>query len=153
MSPVAAKDVAPAVTAQPELIGNDGGAPEGSTPLGSGPAGTAGDRDERLLAIREKPQLVPLDSRPSLTEPLRVRYPAELAARRAKGTVTLWVLVNASGGVEEARILHSSGHLELDEAAMQAIRSASYIPGRRAGLAVPAWLQQRVWGVCCRTGP
>ena len=60
------------------------------------------------------------------------------------GTVTLWVLVDASGQVEDVRALRSSGQPELDRAAMDAIRRSRYSPARRAGAAVPSWTQQQI---------
>jgi protein TonB len=91
------------------------------------------------------------DSRPTLELPLRVRYPPALANLRVSGAVSLRVLVGASGRVEDVELLRSSGHQELDGAAMDAVRGASYRPAREDGVAVPAWIQQRVMGLCCRT--
>jgi TonB family protein len=90
-------------------------------------------------------------SLPSPKGSLRVRYPRELADKKVRGAATLRVLVGASGSVEAVRVLRSSGHPELDRALEEAVRRMSYHPARRRdGRAVPAWIEQRVLGVCCR---
>jgi protein TonB len=75
---------------------------------------------------------------------LDLQYPRALTERKIGGTVTLWVLVNTAGGVEEVRVLRSSGQPELDRSAVDAVRRASYRPARRDGSAVPAWTRQQI---------
>jgi protein TonB len=113
------------------------------SPEPAAPAGESGP-DFSLAAIRNGPQFVPVDSRPSPRNPLRPRYPKALADRKIGGTVTLWVLVSAAGRVEDVRVLRSAGHPELDKAAADAIRRAAYNPARRGGAPAPAWTQQQV---------
>jgi protein TonB len=57
-----------------------------------------------------------------------VTYP--LAARRAghSGTVQIEVLIEPTGRIREARVLSSSRHAMLDEAALEALRRVSPMP-------------------------
>ena len=62
-----------------------------------------------------------------------------MAARRERlaGRVTVKVAVTADGRVESAEVVGSSGHRELDEAAVRALRRARYKPARRGTAPVP----------------
>ena len=73
-----------------------------------------------------------------------VPNPEALAERKLGGTVTLWVLVRADGGVEDVRVLRGSEYGELDRAATDALRRASYRAARRDGVAVPTWTQLKI---------
>jgi periplasmic protein TonB len=68
------------------------------------------------------------------------QYP--LIARRMKleGTVIVHVLVNASGKPEVVRLEKSSGVAVLDQAALDAVQSWSFLPARQGSKAVPAWV-------------
>ncbi|GEM_PF-593220 len=69
------------------------------------------------------------------------RYPE--SARRAgiEGTARLKFLVQADGGVASVTIERSSGHADLDHAAVQAIRRWRFEPARRDHRAVAAWAE------------
>jgi protein TonB len=138
---VVSVDVEP-MTALPAAAssGGDGGGPEEPAPETRAPAAA----DYGLAAIRRSPTFVPVDAHPKPRSPLRPKYPPALAERKIGGTVTLWVLVNVGGLVEDVRVLRSSGQPELDKAAMDAIRRSPYDPASRDGVAVPAWTQQRI---------
>jgi protein TonB len=68
------------------------------------------------------------------------RYP--LIARRngEQGTVTLRVLVTREGVPSEVRVEKSSGSSHLDGAALDAVRSWRFVPARRNGEVVEAWV-------------
>ena len=57
------------------------------------------------------------------------------AARRAgwEGVVTISAFIDASGKVVSAEILSSSGHQSLDQAALQAVKRATFDPALRGG--------------------
>jgi protein TonB len=57
-------------------------------------------------------------------------YPTSKEARlqRPRGSVTVWIVIDRSGGMKEAGIDESSGSLILDGAALSTVRNASY-PG------------------------
>lgn len=68
------------------------------------------------------------------------RYPLEARRAREQGTVRLKVLVTPDGRVGEIRVLRSSGHDRLDEAALKAVRGWRFAPARQAGTPVAAWV-------------
>lgn len=112
-----------------------------------------------LAALRNAPVERALDVRPSLAA---TRYPHGMVERKTRRLdifltwtdkylerarippARFWVLVNASGGVEEVRLANASGLPELDRLAAAALRTASYRPARKGGAAVPAWIRQEV---------
>ncbi|MBE0597865.1 MAG: energy transducer TonB [Desulfuromonadales bacterium] len=63
-------------------------------------------------------------------------YPRLAEQRGWEGEVLLRVRIAASGKVLEAAIQASSGYPILDRAALTAVRSWRFEPGRRGGLAV-----------------
>lgn len=68
--------------------------------------------------------------------------PYPLAARRdgAQGQVVLSVQVSASGTSGEVLLKHSSGHVVLDNAALQTVRRWRFIPARRGDTPVESWV-------------
>jgi len=49
-------------------------------------------------------------------------YPEEAKQQQLKGEVRLMVILNAQGGIRAIRLLESSGHSVLDEAAKASVR-------------------------------
>lgn len=68
-------------------------------------------------------------------------YPSTARRLGLGGTVLLRVLVSDGGHVEEIRLANSSGHSLLDEAAQAAVRRWRFIPARRGGMALAAWVE------------
>jgi protein TonB len=64
-----------------------------------------------------------------------VRYPPELYARRAEGTVVLRLFVDQQGRVvpDSARVVERSGHDALDSAALAAVPDMRFAPARKDG--------------------
>ncbi len=135
VTPVAAPSLEPAPSIAPVPVPPVAGA--AAAPSGRAP-------DYNLAAIRDRPQFVYVDVPPAPHAPLRPSYPRALVERKIGGTVTLWVLVSETGRVDDVRVLRSSGHPELDKAAVDALRLASYEPARRGGVAVPTWTRQQI---------
>jgi len=67
------------------------------------------------------------------------RYPESARRTGIEGTALLKFLVQADGGVASVTIERSSGHADLDHAAVQAIRRWRFEPARRDRRAVAAW--------------
>ncbi len=63
-------------------------------------------------------------------------YPATALRQQLTGRVVLRVTVDRDGTVSAARILTSSGHDELDMAALAAVRKWRFEPARRLGVAI-----------------
>ena len=70
---------------------------------------------------------------PRMSAGVRPVYPLGARHRGEQGNVTARVQVGADGRVKGATIAMSSGHLELDQAALKALRRACFVPARRNG--------------------
>ncbi len=68
-----------------------------------------------------------------------IEYPLELWDEGVEGETLVRVRVNATGGVDSTEVLESSGHAELDSAAVQGARDLRFQPGRRDGERVEVW--------------
>lgn len=66
------------------------------------------------------------------------RYPAEARRRGWQGQVLVVVRVGTNGTCLDARVLSSSGHACLDEAALVAVRRWTFSPATRDGVAIEA---------------
>lgn len=73
-------------------------------------------------------------------------WPQASLAAKETGTVTLEFLVEADGRVTDTRVLRTSGHDALDEAARTGIRQCVFQPGQVASKPVKSWVKmQYVW--------
>lgn len=68
-------------------------------------------------------------------------YPINAARNGDTGTVTLALLVGADGRVQDARVQKSSGHRELDRAALNALSLCQFKPAMNNGVAQAGWGQ------------
>jgi protein TonB len=68
------------------------------------------------------------------------RYPE--SARRAgiEGVTTLRFLVLANGHVGTIQVEHSAGHMDLDRAAIETVKTWLFEPARRGKEPVPVWV-------------
>jgi protein TonB len=64
-------------------------------------------------------------------------YPPELKKQRLDGTVQVGFRIAADGTISQVRVVTSSGHRLLDDAAMAMVRNASPVP------AIPSSLQRQ----------
>jgi protein TonB len=67
-------------------------------------------------------------------------YPYLSRKAREEGVVTLRVLVSAEGRAKQLSVERSSGFERLDEEALKTVRRWRFLPARRAGEAVEAWV-------------
>lgn len=75
-------------------------------------------------------------------------YPVNAARNGDTGTVTLALLVGADGRVQNARVQTSSGHRELDRAALDALSLCQFKPAMNNGVAEAGWGQiAYVWSL------
>ena len=73
-------------------------------------------------------------------------WPVGAIAANKTGTVTLSFLIGADGKLKGSRIVKSSGHDELDEAARTGIEKCTFKPPTRDGNPIEAWMMmQYVW--------
>ncbi|CAN5729283.1 hypothetical protein BH23GEM8_BH23GEM8_16010 [soil metagenome] len=95
----------------------------------------------------EGPRFTPYDVKPELVDRQRVsqslieRYPPMLREAGIGGTVVLWVFIDADGVVTDTRVVRSSGHDLLDEAAGLAMRDMAFTPARHRSEPVAVWIQ------------
>ncbi|MCQ2389563.1 MAG: energy transducer TonB, partial [Kiritimatiellae bacterium] len=69
---------------------------------------------------------------------IKPRYPESARKRGAEGSVTLLLEVSEKGKVVKATVVESSGHADLDAAAVSEARRATFVPARADGKAVPS---------------
>lgn len=73
-------------------------------------------------------------------------WPKEALDAKKTGTVRLALLIGRDGAVIQSKVVKSSGHVELDEAARAGISKCSFIPGTTDGGPAEGWLLlQYVW--------
>ncbi|MCC2958430.1 energy transducer TonB [Massilia sp. IC2-477] len=68
-------------------------------------------------------------------------YPINAARNGDTGTVTLALLVGTDGRVQDAKVQKSSGHRELDRAALNALSLCQFKPAMSNGAAQAGWGQ------------
>lgn len=71
---------------------------------------------------------------------LQIQYPPQAQRREATGTVRVRVAYDASGTVQDVRVLQSSGHPDLDAEALRATRAMRVQPGTRNNVPQPGAL-------------
>jgi D-alanyl-D-alanine endopeptidase (penicillin-binding protein 7) len=75
-------------------------------------------------------------------------WPVGAIAAKKTGTVTLSFLIGVDGKLKGSRIVKSSGHVELDEAARTGIEKCTFKPGTRDGDPIEGWnMMQYVWAL------
>jgi periplasmic protein TonB len=68
------------------------------------------------------------------------RYPESARRQGVEGVTTLRFIVLADGHVGQIAVSHSAGHVDLDRAAMEAVRTWRFEPARRGKEAVAVWV-------------
>ena len=76
---------------------------------------------------------------PLVVDGARPEYPESARIKGWEGTVKLQILVNIDGRVEDVRMVVSSGHAELDQTALRAVRLWRFSPALQKGVPVAAW--------------
>lgn len=96
--------------------------------------------------IAENPTFTPFTTAPDLTNRVEVvsalerEYPAALREAGTGGSANVWLFINASGELQDMRIQESSGHPELDQAALRVAASMQFTPALNRGEPVPVWV-------------
>lgn len=81
-----------------------------------------------------------VDRAPELTSPVRPVYPPLAARQKIEGTVILSALVSETGRVLDVRVLRGDAkRMGLDEAAVRALRQATFSPAMKDGKRVKTW--------------
>ena len=96
------------------------------------------------------PVAIPTDGAPieatslAVTSRYEPAYPPASRRENEEGTVRLRVLVDETGRPQDVRVLKSSGHSRLDEAAVAAVKRWKFKPATQEAHAVKAWTQVAV---------
>jgi protein TonB len=108
-------------------------APEPPSPLTPAPEPDAGDGDQ---GTGNPEGDIETDGDAVAAQILGVskpKYPGLSRRRNEEGRVVLAVEIRADGTHGSIEIVHSSGHSRLDQAAVQALRRAKFVPAKRNG--------------------
>lgn len=96
--------------------------------------------------ISEQPAYTPYEVKPEMRNRaefarlLERNYPPMLKDAGIGGRTVLWVFIDEDGQVENTRVQESSGHEELDQAAMDVITQAQFSPALNRDQRVPVWI-------------
>lgn len=82
------------------------------------------------------PRQARVDAPPKPRRTIRPVYPKGARQRGEQGEVTVEIEVDAEGRVSEVKVVGSSGFAELDDAAVRAVRAATFVPAKSGGCAV-----------------
>ena len=83
-------------------------------------------------------------ARPLAGYQLLPKYPDSARRQGITGTTTLLFEVLQNGRVGDVQIERSAGHVDLDEAAVEAIKKWRFEPARRGNQPVAVWLRMPV---------
>jgi len=78
------------------------------------------------------------DAPPAPVHQASPRYPDTARREGLSGTAHVSLVVDETGGIRSVEIARSSGHADLDEAALAAAREWTFEPATRDGKPVPA---------------
>ncbi|HKK92018.1 MAG TPA: energy transducer TonB [Longimicrobiales bacterium] len=95
----------------------------------------------------EKPRFIPYDTPPRLQNAQDVRralqelYPSELKEAGVGGVVNVWLYIDETGAVQEARVSRSSGAEGLDAAALELAQIMNFESAKHRDRPVAVWVQ------------
>ena len=116
-----------------EMVGNEPAGEGGHGPGRPGPApGSRPPRQAVPPAALQPPQALQADT---------PDYPLSARRRGAEGLTLVRVHVGRRGEVMEAELARTSGAVDLDRSALEAVRSWLFSPGRRGDQPVEAWVK------------
>lgn len=70
-----------------------------------------------------------------------IEYPITLWDQGIEGETRLRVRVNEMGTVDSVQVLESSGHAEMDSAAVRGAKELRFSPGRKNGKRIEVWAE------------
>jgi TonB family protein len=137
----------PAAVAQPQ-VDPTGDAPTDETPPRLvepdevDPTGVRRSKEE----LEQAPTFTPYTVRPDIKNRAQVarameeNYPPLLRDAGIGGTVSVWFFVEETGEIGRLMVNESSGHEELDDAALRVAASIQFTPALNDGDPVPVWI-------------
>lgn len=106
------------------------------------PAPAGPDRDE----LARRPTFTPYSVAPDLTnrsairQMLEAEYPPLLRDAGIGGTTRVWFFIDEEGRVQDTRIEQSSGHAQIDDAALRVAAEMEFSPALNRDQPVPVWV-------------
>lgn len=88
------------------------------------------------IAPQADQEVAKVVSEPAAIGRIVPKYPRSARRRGKEGAVTLEIRVSDSGKVSDTTVVSSSGHRDLDAAAVSAVRSAQFAPATEDGVKV-----------------
>ncbi|MBN1541047.1 energy transducer TonB [candidate division KSB1 bacterium] len=76
---------------------------------------------------------------PRVKSDIELEYPLEAQIKRLEGEVLIAAFVDRQGQVQAVDLLESSGHVELDSAALKYAQTIEFEPGRVDGKPIESW--------------
>ncbi|MGJ7531513.1 MULTISPECIES: energy transducer TonB [unclassified Variovorax] len=113
-------------------------APADKATAGVSPALALATPEAREEAVRQL-EAETVDAPARYRTPPSISYPSQAKRDGLQGRVIVGVLIRKNGEIGEVRVMQGSGHALLDEAAVRAIRNASFYPARVDSQYVDAW--------------
>ena len=101
-------------------------------------------------SVMKAPQYVYHTTRPELANRWQVKetveqyYPKRLRDAGIGGTTVVYLFVNTDGTVSEPIVKTSSGHTTLDWVAVEAAKSARFLPASDEGIPVGIWIEMEM---------
>jgi protein TonB len=88
------------------------------------------------------PYTVPprMTNTPEVQRALQREYPPLLRDAGIGGAVNVWFFIDENGVVQETQVTESSGHAQLDEAALQVAQVAKFTAAMNRDKVVPVWI-------------
>jgi periplasmic protein TonB len=96
--------------------------------------------------LSDAPQFTPMDVEPRLLNEREVQralvreYPAHLRDAGIGGTVLVWFFIDEQGRVQRTQVHTSSGHTQLDQAAVRVADLYRFSPAQNRDRNVPVWI-------------
>jgi len=91
-----------------------------------------------LMSMTGKPDII---NRSEMEEAIAREYPRNLRILGIGGIVVVWLFISDEGRVLDRRVSQTSGHEELDEAALKVADVFRFTPAWNEGEVVQVWIQ------------
>jgi periplasmic protein TonB len=139
-----------ASAAAPSVSSTSNGIPAGAGALfatgdlpvaGTSPSGgRGGTGNGQTIASTGSPVGLTEFARPLGSYQTTPRYPESARRQGVEGITTLRFIVLANGHVDQIAVSRSAGHVDLDRAAVEAVRTWRFEPARRGKESVAVWV-------------
>ncbi len=127
---------APAITRAPEPAAGPRAEVQVAEVTTTAPSSNVAERTETFVAFDKSPE--PVGGFAAIQR--AIKYPPKAREEGWAGRAVINVFVNKEGGVDDTKVLQSSGYPSLDEAAVQAIKKTKWRPALQRETPVAVWV-------------